>query len=150
MRPATPESGSRAGPAPRVLFLLPGLAVVVVALAWAESHPARPMLDLIGAQVFRCGPIEPGTFGRHAWVIRNAGTAPLRLRTWFTSGRTGFSLWQGREHALEPGSRITVHLTWRTPGRESEPYASYAILRTDDPERPEIRLSVVGTTRRIP
>jgi hypothetical protein len=95
---------------------------------------------------FQCGSSPSGSYGRHPWVIRNGGTKPLRLRIRFTSGRSGFSLGQGEEHVIEAGSRITVHLTWLTPVRASSPFASYAILWTNDPKRAEVRLRVVGTS----
>ncbi len=120
--------------------------MVALALGWSVAHPARPILVVEGDRVFPCGSPTPGSFGRHPWVIRNRGNVPVRLRTRFTSGRTGFSLWQGTEHLVEPGRQITVHLTWVTPGRESTPFAGFAILRTSDPTLPEFRLAVVGRT----
>ncbi len=133
-------------PPPRWLrapLILVGLGAVALALAWSEAHPARPMVG-VGERTFRCATAPPGSYGRHPWVIENLGAVPLRIRTRFTSGRTGFSLWQGQEHAIEPGDRIIVHLTWVTPRREGAPFTSFATLRTNDPTRPEFRLAVVG------
>jgi len=123
-----------------------GLAAVGLAFGWVVTYPAPPMLELVENPTFRCGTMPEGTYGRHPWVIRNIGAVPLRLRTRFTSGHSGFSLWQGEEHVVEPGVRITVYLTWASSSRASVPFSSYAILRTNDPERPEFRLMVVGTS----
>jgi hypothetical protein len=123
-----------------------GLAAVGLALVWNQNHPAVPMLELAESPTFQCGSTPFGTYGRHPWVIRNGGSEPLRIRTRFTSGRSGFSLWQGEEHVIEPGVQITVHLTWVTPTRVSVPFSSYATLWTNDPQRAEFRLRVVGTS----
>jgi hypothetical protein len=128
------------------LPILAGLTAVAIALGWSEAHPARPILELVGESAFDGGPMPRGTFGRHSWVIRNVGIEPLRLRTRFTSGRSGFSLWQGEDHSIPPGRRITVHLTWTIPSPGSQPFANYATLGTNDPTRPEFRLRVVGTS----
>jgi hypothetical protein len=124
--------------------VLVGLSAVVIALGWSETHPARPILELVGDSAFDGGSMPRGTFGRHSWVIRNVGVVPLRLRTRFTSGHSGFSLWLGEDHVVPPGHRITVHLTWPIPSPASQPFASYATIATNDPTRPEVRLRVVG------
>ena len=100
----------------------------------------------LGDPAFDGGTFPRGTYGRHSWEVANAGAEPIRLRTLFTSGRSGFSLWQGRDHAIPPGRRITVHLSFPVPAAASLPFESYATLRTSDPTRPEFRLRVVGTS----
>jgi hypothetical protein len=124
--------------------MLGGLAIVVVAIAWSTANPARPMLELAEVPTFQCGSISPGHAGRHSWLIRNAGATALVLRTRFTSGRSGYSLWQGQDHLIEPGGQVTTYLTWFTPGRPSMPFSACVILRTNDPEKPELCLRVVG------
>jgi hypothetical protein len=133
-------------PIRRASPILAGLIAVAVALGWSESHPARPILELVGNSAFDRGAMPKGTFGRHSWTLRNVGIERLQLRTRFTSGRSGFSLWLGEDHVIEPGCRITVHLTWAIPTAASQPFANYATLRTNDPTRPEFRLRVVGTS----
>ncbi len=123
-----------------------GLAAVGLALAWSEAHPPRPMLVVAGPLVFRPGTAPPGSYGRHPWEVRNAGLLALKLRVYFTGGHSGFSLWQGQEHVIPPGERIVVHLTWSTPVDEGRAFSSHVVLRTNDPERPEFRLRVVGTS----
>ena len=126
--------------------ILIGLAAVGFALVWTATESTGSTLELGERSTFTCGTMAFGSYGRHAWTIRNGGVIPLRIRTRFTSGRSGFSLWQGEEHVVEPGLQITVHLTWISPSRQAVPFSSYATLWTNDPERPEIRLRVVGTS----
>jgi len=124
--------------------ILVGLAPVGLALAWALAYPTAPMLVVGSPTAFDCGTVPRGTYRRQGWEVRNAARAPLRLRTWFTSGRSGFSLWQGQEHVIPPGRSLVVHLTWATPTEPGVPFSRYATLRTNDPDRPEVRLRVVG------
>jgi hypothetical protein len=126
--------------------MLGGLAVVVVAMAWSMAHPARPMLELAESPTFQCETNSPGHASRHSWLIRNSGPTALVLRTRFTSGRSGYSLWQGQDHLIEPGGQVTTFLTWFTPGLPSVPFITYVTLRTNDPETPELRLRVVGVS----
>ncbi len=79
-------------------------------------------------------------------MIRNRGQLPLRLRIRFTSGRCGFSLWQGQEHVIPAGDRVAVRMTWPTPDRDGLPYANHVEIWTDDPETPRFRLRIVGIT----
>ena len=102
------------------------------------------MFELSERATFPCGVMPGGTYGRHAWTIRNAGSTPLRIRTRYTEGRTGFSLWQGVEHRVEAGDSITVHLTWLTPEHPDLSFASYITLWTNDPLCFQIHLRVVG------
>ena len=132
------------GPILRALPILGGLVAVAVAMGWSKAHPARSILELAESPTFLRGTAATGLVGRHSWVIRNVGTTPLRLRTRFTSGRSGFSLWQGQDHRIGPGDQVTTSLTWFAPARPSVPFSAHVILRTDDPERPELRLRVVG------
>ena len=129
-------------PAPIVL----GLAVVGLAMAWSRSNPARPMVVVAGGPAFPCGTTPRGTFGRHSWTLRNAGPAPLKLRTRFTSGHCGFNLWQGEEHVIPSGEEITVSLTWPTPENEATPYSDHAEVWTNDPSTPRVRFRIVGMT----
>ena len=126
--------------------MLGGLAAVSLAMAWSKAYPARPILELAESPTFLCGAATAGLAGRHPWVIRNVGTTPLVLRTRFTGGRSGFSLWQGQDHLIRPGEQVTTFLTWFTPGRPSVPFSTRVILRTNDPETPELRLRVVGVS----
>jgi len=125
-----------------------GLLPVALAFSWAEAYPPRPMLVIVEAPTHRCGPAPRGSFGRHPWEIRNEGARPLHLRTYFTSGRTGFSLWQGMTHVIEPGRSTLVHLTYAVPSDRARAFDALVILKTDDPERREVRLRVVGISSR--
>ncbi len=130
----------------RVAPVLIGMAAVALGVAWSRSHPARPMAVVAGGLAFSCGTTPRDTFGRHSWTLRNEALTPLKLRTRFTSGHCGFSLWQGEEHVIAPGRQVTVWLAWRTPENADSPYSGHAEVWTNDPGRPRIRFRIVGIT----
>lgn len=135
------------GPIPRPLAVLGGVLAVAAAMTWSRTHPTRAMIVVVEGPTYLCGDVPAGLAGRHSWVLRNVGTDALRLRTRFTSGRSGFSLWQGEDHLIGPGEQIPASLTWFAPTRPSTSFSAHAILRTNDPEKPELRLRVVGVSR---
>ena len=106
-RPAPGGSAPSSGPSPgRGTSPTGGLAV--------EGDPSH-----------HAEPIAIGGYGRHSWTLRNDGPTPITLRTYFTSGRCGFSLWRGVNHVLPPGSRRVVSITYPTPHFASVPFESY-------------------------
>jgi hypothetical protein len=117
---------------------------IALTVAWSNANPGRPMLVVEEDRTFLCGRTLPGTYGRHSWVIRNAGSVPLKLRTRFTSGRCGFSLWLGGNYTIPPEGRLTVSLTWPTPLVGAMTYSSHAEVWTNDPMSPKVRFKVVG------
>jgi hypothetical protein len=108
------------------------MVLVGLSMAWSTTHPF--------------GTTPPGDSQRHSWVIQNRGTNPLKLRTHFTSGHCGFSLWLGEDHVISAGGLFTVSLTCPTPDRGSIPYSAYADVFTDDPQSPKVRFRVFGIT----
>ncbi len=104
------------------------------------------MLVIVDGPSFLLPPSELGVFERHSWTIRNDGPYPLTLRTHFTSGRSGFSLWLGREQTIPPGGSVQVDLTWQTPSLASTSFSRHAEVWTNDPEQAKVRFKVVGKT----
>jgi hypothetical protein len=96
-------------------------------LAWSTAH-------------------RPESYGRQTWTIRNDAQSPLKLRTHFTSGRCGFSLWLGQEKIIAPGEKFVVSLTWVLPPQNARAFSNHAEVWTNDPDRPKIRFKVVGRT----
>lgn len=129
----------------RALSILIGLVLVALSMAWSVHHPHRASTTVEGRS-FSLGSTTIGDYQRHSWVIRNAGTLPLKLRTRFTSGRCGFSLWLGENYSVPAGGLLTVSLTCPTPHQADTPYSAYADVLTDDPEFPKVRFRVFGIT----
>jgi hypothetical protein len=103
---------------------------------------------IVAGKSFSLGRTPPGDYQRHSWEVRNGGSIPLKLRTRFTSGHCGFSLWLGVDHIVPAGGLLTVSLTCPTSEEGNVPYSAYADVFTDDPESPWVRFRVFGITDR--
>lgn len=91
------------------------------------------------------GFMDPLTEASHEFRVRNEGTAPLSLIAGDTSCKCTLSSVASR--IVRPGEATTVTLAWNS-GRTREFYRQYAVIRTNDPRRPEIELGVRGKVRR--
>lgn len=89
---------------------------------------------------FDFGTMNPLTMGRHDFVIRNAGDAPLKLRVGPTTCKCTLSGLDKSE--LTPGEETRVHVEWNS-GRD-ERYEHSATIYTSDPDRRRVELRIRG------
>ena len=89
---------------------------------------------------FHFGTMNPLTMGRHDFVVRNTGTAPLELKLGGTSCKC--TLGRLSNNRLPPGGETNVTLEWNT-GRHPE-YAHGGTLLTNDPQNSRVELRVTG------
>lgn len=129
----------------RLTTLGASLTLVALTTAWSASRVVRPTTSVEG-KTHDLGTTAPGGHVRHSWLIRNDARRPLKLRTRFTSGRCGFSLWIGEDYAIPPGDSLRVSLTMPTPSQLATAYSGLADVKTDDPEAPSLRFRVFGRT----
>ncbi|MBL8852162.1 MAG: DUF1573 domain-containing protein [Planctomycetaceae bacterium] len=100
-------------------------------------HP-RAVVD---EEIHKFGQLAVRAVGKHDFVIRNDGEAPLRLAKGHTTCKcTGFEL---GVKEIAPGESAQIHLEWR-PVEESEVFAQTATIWSNDPEHAEIKLQVEG------
>lgn len=90
---------------------------------------------------YEFGVMLMGESQEHEFVIRNEGEAPLKLGTPRTTCQCTVS--EAAKKPIPPGGEGTIKLTW-TPAAETEMFDKGAMIRTNDPKMPEIRLAVVG------
>jgi hypothetical protein len=79
--------------------------------------------------------------GRHEFVVRNAGDAPLQLRPGGTTCKC--TLAELPRDAVPPGGEARVALHWNT-GERTGPFTHGATVWTNDPQRPSVQLQVTG------
>ncbi len=121
-----------------------------VASLQARSEMLRSMNDKPHAKIgidkktYDFGLMDPHTTAEHTFEIRNEGSLDLFLEDGGTSCKCTVSHVDGR--AVKPGEVAYVKLTWNT-GYQSEQYEQTSIIRTNDPERPELELKVRGQVR---
>ncbi|QDV71416.1 hypothetical protein Poly24_51520 [Rosistilla carotiformis] len=99
---------------------------------------------VIEQTIYDFGMMDPLQEGTHEFVIRNDGDKLLVLTGGGTTCKC--TLIKGGTQTIEPGTSSTVALFWNT-GRKRDYYEQQAILRTNDPLLPEIKLVVRGKVR---
>lgn len=87
------------------------------------------------------GIMKMGDSGKHTFVVRNEGEAPLRLGKPRTTCQCTVS--EAAKNAIPPGGEGTITLEW-TPAAPTEAFDKGAFISTNDPKMPEIRLAVMG------
>lgn len=87
------------------------------------------------------GTLSLAATGEHRFIIRNAGTAPLRLEAGETSCKCTVSRIEQPE--VPPGGETAVLVRWKGLD-EPGPYRQNAVILTNDPGRPRIILSLTG------
>jgi hypothetical protein len=100
-------------------------------------HP-KAVLD---EEVYNFGKMILGETGRHAFVIRNEGEAPLKLKKGVVLCKCTVPDIPGGE--IAPGESVEVVLEWRPEGT-TESFDKYAEIWTNDPENEKLRLTITG------
>ena len=59
--------------------LMLAVALAAVLLGGTRELTRAPEAVVVGGPVHNFGSMPPRATGRHSWIIRNAGRAPLRL-----------------------------------------------------------------------
>lgn len=93
---------------------------------------------------FNFGIMDPLTMGEHTFVVRNEGKVPLELELGSTTCKCTFGKLE--DSSILPGEEGEVTLNWNT-GRKHPYYAHSAQIRTNDPKRRSIHLSVEGLVK---
>ena len=92
------------------------------------------------------GMIDPHTTVKHTFKIENRGTSPLQLIAGDTSCKCTLS--DLGTQWVAPGESTDVTLSFNS-GSTREAYRQYAVVFTNDPQRPEFQLTVIGRVRHV-
>jgi hypothetical protein len=92
---------------------------------------------------FDFGTMNPLTMGRHEFVVRNGGDAPLKLRLGPTTCKCTLAGLEKNE--LAPGQATAIALEWNT-GRNFR-YSHAATIYTNDPDHKALEFRVLGKVR---
>jgi len=119
----------------------------VVTLPVAALPSAEEPLPQVQAEetTFNFGTMDPLTMGRHEFVVRNSGSAPLKLQVGPTTCKCTVSGLAKNE--IPPGDFTTATLEWNT-GRDLQ-YSHAGTILTNDPLRKSIELRVQGKVRML-
>jgi hypothetical protein len=96
---------------------------------------------VVETTVYDFGVLDEHAKGSHDFVIRNEGTAPLRIEQGSTSCRCTTSLVD--QKTVPPGEKTVVTVNFDLKGFVG-PYSQSATIFTNDPRNPRIVLSIRG------
>lgn len=87
------------------------------------------------------GVMRMGDTDRHTFIIRNEGEAPLKLGTPRTTCQC--TVPEVERRVIPPGKEGAITLEWK-PTAPTPEFDKGAVVKTNDPKMPEIKLAVVG------
>jgi hypothetical protein len=110
--------------------------------AVTERKRPQPKIEIAGELIYDFGTMPQESKGSHDWEIKNVGdgTLELWLQRWTTFGN--LPKLPGKV-TVEPDDSFRIHLNWETKHLRS-PYSKGAVIGTNDPKLPEIRIAVKG------
>ncbi len=130
--PITDES--RAEPSPSAEHESRGaLAAVVV-----EGTPQV----VVEESHFHFGHMDPLSFGEHSFVVRNQGTGPLRFGP--TRSTCKCTISETPQDPVPAGGEASIRVRWQTAENKAH-FLESATVTTNDPQQPELRLSIEGS-----
>ncbi len=97
---------------------------------------------IVGSDTHNFGFMEQDTKGAHVFVVRNEGQAALTLTKGSTTCKCTLS--NLRDDSLEPGESANIELEWTASGTGGAPFSHSATIRTNDPRRPYLTLTIEG------
>ncbi|HPP52381.1 MAG TPA: DUF1573 domain-containing protein [Thermoguttaceae bacterium] len=103
-------------------------------------NQARPKL-VIEEREYNFGVLDADVTRRHAFVFRNEGQGVLTLTAGTTTCRC--TLLDLRQTEVPPGGSTEVVIEWNTK-HQAGPYRQTATVHTNDPEHPEVVLTISG------
>lgn len=100
-----------------------------------------PKAEVVGGDEFEFGVMEPGGEGKHIFIVRNVGSAPLELEVAGSTCKCTVGTLDSPR--VEPGEETEVVMTWIAKS-EFEEFGQSARLKTNDPTLGELNLRIRG------
>ncbi len=91
-------------------------------------------------KTYEFGRMGLGKVGEHDFIIKNTGTAPLKIAKGPTQCKCTVAGLKDQE--IPPGGEATIHLSWEP--KSVGPFAQTATIWTNDPKNPELTIGVEG------
>jgi hypothetical protein len=108
----------------------------------AERSEGTPQPKVaLEKDVYDFGTMDAQSLGKHDFVVRNVGNAPLNLTKGSTTCKCAMSALQKQK--VFPGESTTVTIEWTPKGYLGD-FEQTAKVETNDPLRPELTLKVKG------
>jgi hypothetical protein len=98
-------------------------------------------VEVVGGETYDFGAMEAGGEGKHAFIVRNTGTAPLELE--IVGSTCKCTIGKLQDSSVAPGEQTEINLTW-VARSDIEDFGQSAVLKTNDPTRGELNLKIRG------
>ncbi|MEW4454076.1 DUF1573 domain-containing protein [Bremerella sp. JC817] len=103
-----------------------------------------PKVSVEGGTIHTFGRMELNSVGKHTFVVKNEGNAPLELTMEGTTCKcTMADMKEGDTLVVKPGDSTEIKLEWR-PKAYQEDFAQTARIRTNDPRQSLLELRITG------
>jgi len=100
---------------------------------------AQPHAELVET-TYEFGRMGLGKTGKHDFLVKNTGKAPLKIARGPTQCKCTVSGLKDQEVA--PGGEAAIHLAWEP--KATGPFAQTATIWTNDPQNPKLTIGVEG------
>jgi hypothetical protein len=119
----------------------PGLDTYETADQSGAIKASGPKIVVEGGETYDFGSMEYPGSGKHEFVVRNDGDAPLILNPGKETCRCTIS--EIADKTVPPGGKTTLTLSWK-PKPEDELFSNGVDVETNDPQKRSIRFRAVG------
>lgn len=102
-----------------------------------------PKVTIVNGERHDFGSMDRNAHGKHSYIVRNDGDAPLTLSTGQPSCGVCIKVFTVAKPVLAPDERTEVHIEWDVKTSDVN-FEQSGPLNTNDPNRPSVHLSIHG------
>jgi hypothetical protein len=102
-----------------------------------------PKVVIVSGERHNFGTMDRNAQGKHAFLVRNDGDAPLTLSTGQPSCGVCIKVFSVGKEKLQPGEKTEVHIEWDVKTSDAE-FEQSGPLNTNDPNRQTVQLYIHG------
>jgi hypothetical protein len=119
--------------------------ITPVKSATGGRPPAKigPKVTIVNGERHDFGSMDRNAHGKHAFIVRNDGDAPLQLSTGSPSCGVCIKVFAVANPTLQPSERTEVKIEWDVKTSDTE-FEQSGPLNTNDKNRPSVHLSIKG------
>ena len=113
------------------------------ASATAGAIKIGPKITIVNGERHDFGTMDRNAHGKHAWIVRNDGDAPLKLSTGQPSCGVCIKVFSVAKEVLQPGEKTEVNVEWDVKTGDAE-FEQSGPLNTNDKNRETVTLYIRG------
>ena len=110
------------------------------------SRPAPkvgPKVTIVNGERYDFGTMDRNGQGKHEFIVRNDGDAPLTISTGQPSCSVCIKVFRVEKDKLQPGEKTEAQIEWDVKAGETD-FEQSGPINTNDPKRPTVTLTVKG------